>query len=297
MSTSRPIPEGLLKDINRLEPLPVTAQALLRAVSGSGTGPEMSFVKIAELIELDQAIAANVLKISRSAAYAGAQQVSSIREALLRLGTSALLDLVIGDFIKRLKFAAPMYRLNEDDLWLHSAAAHVSVRAMQIERPKANIPPAALTAALVHDIGKLVMVRHLKADVGVILQHCRDHKVTFVEAERALFGTDHAAVGAAVARKWSFPDVITDAIARHHDPELHESNAVIDAVVTANLVSKTIGLGLGAEGLNLRVDMGCPKRLGLDFESFSRVCVQTTMWMDEIRDAHGLGAAKPTQVH
>jgi len=205
---------------------------------------------------------------------------------------------VLGDFMKRLKFSAPMYRLDEDDLWLHGAAAHLAVRAMQQERPKAQIPQSAQTAALVHDIGKLVMVRHLKADVAIILQHCRDEKVTFVEAERALFGTDHAAVGGAMARKWKFPDAITEAIERHHDAELKESTTVIDAVVTANLVSKTIGMGLGAEGLNLKVDMSCPKRLGLDFESFSRVCVQTTMWLDEIRETHGLGTGKhPAQVH
>jgi putative nucleotidyltransferase with HDIG domain len=290
----RPIPDGLLKDIDKLEPLPVTAQALLRAV----TDGDVSFAKIAELIELDQAVAANVLRMSRSAAYAGAQNVSTVREALLRLGTSALLDLVLGDFMKRLKFSAPMYRLTEDELWLHGAGAPLAVRALQQEKPNGKVPQAAQTAALVHDIGKLVMVRHLKADVGVILQHCRDEKTTFVEAERALFGTDHAAVGAAMARKWKFPDLITDAIERHHDAELQDSTPVLDAVVTANLVAKTIGMGLGAEGLNLKVDMSCPRRLGLDFESFSRVCVQTTMWIDEIREAHGLGSGRhPAQVH
>jgi putative nucleotidyltransferase with HDIG domain len=291
---SRPIPETLLKHIDKLEPLPVTAQALLRAV----TDGDVSFAKIAELIELDQAVAANVLRLSRSAAYAGAQNVSTVREALLRLGTSALLDLVLGDFMKRLKFAAPMYRLSEDELWLHGAGAHLAVKAIQQEKPNGKVPQAAVTAALVHDIGKLVMVRHLKADVAVILQHCRDHKVTFVEAERELFGTDHAAVGGAMARHWKFPDAITEAIERHHDAELKESTPVIDAVVTANLVAKTIGMGLGAEGLNLRVDMSCPRRLGLDFESFSRVCVQTTMWIDEVREVHGLGTGKhPAQVH
>jgi putative nucleotidyltransferase with HDIG domain len=291
---NRPIPDALLKGIDKLEPLPVTAQALLRAV----TDGDVSFAKIAELIELDQAVAANVLRASRSAAYSGAQQVNTVREALLRLGTSALLDLVLGDFMKRLKFSAPMYHLTEDELWLHGAGANLAVRAIQQERPNSKIPQAAQTAALVHDIGKLVMVRHLKADVAVILQHCREQKTTFVEAERALFGTDHAAVGGAMARKWKFPDAITDAIERHHDAELVNSNPVLDAVVTANLVAKTIGMGLGAEGLNLRVDMSCPRRLGLDFESFSRVCVQTTMWIDEVREAHGLGSGKhPAQVH
>jgi putative nucleotidyltransferase with HDIG domain len=291
---SRPIPDALLKDIDKLEPLPVTAQALMRAV----TAGDVSFAKIADLIELDQAVAANVLRMSRSAAYAGSQNVATVREALLRLGTSTLLDLVLGDFMKRLKFSAPMYRLSEDELWLHGAGAHLAVRAIQLEKPNGKVPQAALTAALVHDIGKLVMVRHLKADVAVILEHCRDQKVTFVEAERALFGTDHAAVGAVMARKWNFPDAITDAIERHHDAELRESTPLIDAVITANLVAKTIGMGLGAEGLNLRVDMACPRRLGLDFESFSRVCVQTTMWVDEIREAHGLGSGKhPAQIH
>jgi putative nucleotidyltransferase with HDIG domain len=285
---TRPIPDALLKGIDRLEPLPVTAQALLRA----GSSGDVSFAKIADLIELDQAMAANVLRLSRSAAYAGAQNVTTVRDALVRLGTSALLDLVLGDFMTRLKCSAPMYRLSEDELWLHGAGAHLAVRAIQQERPNGKIPQTALTAALVHDIGKLVMVRHLKADVAVILQYCRDQQVTFVEAERALFGTDHAAVGAAIAKKWKFPEVITDAIERHHNAELQDSTPVIDAVVTANLVAKTIGMGLGAEGMNLRVDMSCPRRLGLDFESFSRVCVQTTMWIDDVRQAHGLGSGK-----
>src|SRR5262249_4434702 len=190
--------------------------------------------------------------------------------------------------MKRLKFSAPMYRLSEDELWLHGAGAQLAVRAIQQEKPNGRIPQTAPTAALVHDIGKLVMVRHLKADVALIVQYCRDQRVTFVEAGRALFGTDHAAVGAAIAKKWKFPEATTDAIERHHDAELHDSTPVIDAVVTANLVVKTIGMGLGAEGLNLRVDMSCPRRLGLDFESFSRVCVQTTMWIDDVRETHGL---------
>ncbi len=91
-----------------------------------------------------------------------------------------------------------------------------------------------------------------------------------------------------MARKWHFPDPITDAIERHHDAVLEHPTPVIDAVITANLIAKTIGVGLGGEGPNLRIDMSCPRRLGLDFESFSRVCIQTTTWLDEIRRTHGM---------
>ena len=244
----------------------------------------VSFDTLAGLIELDQAVAANVLRVARSAAFAGRVPAGSVRDALVRMGTASLLDLVLGDYVKKLRVAAPLYRLSEDDLWLHGAAAQLAVRAIQQERPAAQIPHSAITAALLHDIGKLVMVRHLKADVAVVLERCKETEETFVDAERALFGTDHAAVGAAVARKWNFPEDITDAIEQHHDAELPQSTITLDAVVTANFVAKTIGVGLGGEGLNLRVDMECPRRLGLDFDAFCRVCLQTTTWLDEVRE-------------
>ena len=59
--------------------------------------------------------------------------------------------------------------------------------------------------ALVHDIGKLVMVRYMKADVSAILALRNERGISFVEAERALFGCDHAEVGAEMARRWGFP--------------------------------------------------------------------------------------------
>ncbi len=61
---ARAIPEAVLKNVDKLEPLPVTAQALMKAISDG----DASFAKLAGLIELDQAVAANVLRISRSAA-------------------------------------------------------------------------------------------------------------------------------------------------------------------------------------------------------------------------------------
>lgn len=98
-----------------------------------------------------------------------------------------------------------------------------------------------------------------------------------------LFGVNHAVVGAAIAVEWHFPDVVTDAIARHHDAQLGTSTPVLDAVVIANMVAKNIGVGLGAEGFNLAVDSECVHRLGLDFTRFARVCLQTDTWLRELR--------------
>lgn len=279
MTGEHPLPSALVHGIKQLEPMPVTAQRLLALMNGE----DVSLTSIAELVEYDQTIAAAVLRLARSWTYAGTRPPETVHDAVLRLGTVPLLNLVLGDYLTRIKAAAPLYDLSEDDLWAHAAAAQFAVRAIAQECPQTRLPGVASTAALLHDIGKLVMARCLDADVETIVAHARKSNQTFVAAEQQLFGVNHAAVGAAIAVDWQFPDEVTDAIARHHDRILGESTPILDAVIIANLVAKNIGVGLGAEGFNLTVDSGCVRRLGLDFAKFARICLQTDMWLRDLR--------------
>jgi putative nucleotidyltransferase with HDIG domain len=279
MSGGQLLPSTLVRGIEQLEPMPVTAQRLVALMQGE----DVSLVKMAELVEFDQAIAASVLRLARSWAHAGSRPPETVRDAVVRVGTVALLNLVLGEYLVRLRTAAPLYDLSEDDLWAHAAAAQLAVRALMQECPSANLPTIATTAALLHDIGKLVMSRCLNASVDTIVRHAREQHVMFVDAEQQLFGVNHAAVGAAIAVEWQFPEVVIDAIARHHDAHLGASTPVLDAVVIANMVAKNIGMGLGAEGFNLAVDSACVNRLGLDFTRFARVCLQTDAWLRELR--------------
>lgn len=278
------IPQGLLQGIDRLDPLPATAQRLMRALQDEKIGP----ARIAEYIEFDPAVVSTVLRVSNSAAYGGWQRVDSIRDAVVRLGAARLLDIVIGDYLRRLKVNAPLYDLAEDDLWLHSAAASLAVKALQKERPRAGIPETASIAALVHDIGKLVMVRFLKADVKQILARRDQRNIAFVEAERDLFGCDHAEVGAEMARRWGFPADITAAIEQHHSVPVTSPSPTVDAVVLANLAAKAVGTGLGAEAMDLRLDEEVGRRLKLGFADFSRVCIQTMTWLKELKTSYGM---------
>jgi putative nucleotidyltransferase with HDIG domain len=136
-----------------------------------------------------------------------------------------------------------------------------------------------------HDIGKLVTSRYFKADCQDVVACAAERGLTFVAAERQLFGTDHAQVGAAIGREWGFPLPIVDAIARHHSAPLGESTPVLDAVVVANFVAKTLGVGLGAEGFNFALEAQSAERLGLDTPSFGRVCLRTEEWLTALRAA------------
>jgi len=273
--TQEEVAADIARSIRELEPLPATARELV----GLLRRPEASLRPIANLIELDEAIAATVFKAASSAAYSGFGRPASVREAIARLGTARLLDLVLRDYMTRLHTGAPLHDRSEEDLWAHSAAAELAVEAIIAERPRLGLPSLALTAALLHDIGKLVTARHFKASCQEVLDRAATQGCTFVEAERRLFGTDHALVGAAIGREWGFPDELVDAIARHHETPLTTATPVLDAVVVANLIAKTLSVDLGAEGLNFALEAPSAARLGLDYPAFARVCLRTEEWL------------------
>lgn len=278
------IPETLLDGIDHLAPLPVTLQKLVAALHDD----DIDMREIADIVEYDGAVAANILKVANSAAYAGRLPVERVHDAVMRLGTITLLDISMGDYLRSLNVSAPLYDLTENDLWLHTTAASLAVKALVKESGNRCIPPVANIAALVHDIGKLIMVRYLTANVDQIHAEVQRSGCAFVEAERTLFGCDHSEVGGAMARKWNFPDQIVRAIEQHHAVSPQGDDFTVDAVMVANLVAKSVGTGLGAEGMNLNTDFSAVgKRIGLTVKGFERVCVHTAFWLDDLKKACG----------
>jgi putative nucleotidyltransferase with HDIG domain len=279
------IPEKVLDGIERLEPLPITVQKLLVTLNDEN----VNFNEITEAIQYDGAITANILRTANSAAFGGRTRIEHTRDAVVRLGTVTLLDILLIGHLRTMKSAAHLYALSEDDFWLHSATASLAVKAIVKETKNRKIPESAAIAALIHDIGKLIMSRYLNAEPYSVVKLCEEKNYTFVEAERELFGCDHAEVGASMAQKWSFPDAIHNTIARHHDPAPADPDPMLDAVVLANVVAKSIGMELGAEGLNYKSDIaGAKQRIGLSTDGFDRVCIQTSEWAVDLKKNYGI---------
>lgn len=277
-----PIPDEIIREVRDLEPLPMTVQQLL-TVLGDENVP---LGDIAKIIEYDEALVANTLRLANSAYYSRGREVQTARAAVVRLGTSAMLNMALGQYLRSMTVPATMYDLNENDLWLHSAVSSLATGEI-IRRSHVQIPQVANVAALVHDIGKLIMVRYFKVDFSEVLNLCEESGLTFVEAERELFGCDHAEVGGTIAEKWNFPPEVREAISRHHDEDLEDSSPVLDTVVMANLAAKTLGIGLGAEGLNLRIDDRCGQRLGINVDTFCAICADLQDQVDELKKMNG----------
>jgi putative nucleotidyltransferase with HDIG domain len=273
------IPNQILNGIQHLDPLPVT----IRKLTAMLRDEDSSVQKIADVVQYDAAVAANVLRVANSVAFAGRYPIERVRDAVVRLGTENLLTVVIGEYLKVFRVAAPLYELTEDDFYLHSAASALMIKAMtpEVRHP---LPPSASIAALLHDIGKLLMVRYMNENVSALRSLCTEKKITFVDAERQVLGCDHAEVGGAMARRWEFPQEIVLAIENHHQVRPGGGGPILDAVMLANYAAKSMGVGLGAEGFNIPMDYaGSRARLGISIDGFERACAQAAVWVAEQR--------------
>jgi putative nucleotidyltransferase with HDIG domain len=135
----------------------------------------------------------------------------------------------------------------------------------------------SFTAALLHDIGKLIINRMIiSGDMDATFKFMfeGDQQVTFEQRERTAFGFSHADIGAEIAASWNLPEMIVQAI-RHHHALDHIDEPVTDAVRVSNLVARSIGEGIGDEGMCLSIDVGLSTRMGMSREQFELLCART----------------------
>lgn len=257
-----------LSEIEALAPMPASL-ARLASVVGN---PDAGAGDVANVIEFDQALTANLLRMANSAWSSSRTPIVTVRDAVLRLGAARILELAVGHCISpALQRACDGYELAEHELWRHSVAAALAAERLS-HFALQPIPGAAFTAALLHDVGKLIVNRHVEhGDVTRMRELAREKGLAYLEAEREVLGTDHAEVGAAVARHWGLPEPLVDAIERHHDPDA-APGPVQDTVHIANAVAKLIGVGLGSEQMNMKVSAEATARLGLSAVGLESLC-------------------------
>jgi putative nucleotidyltransferase with HDIG domain len=173
---------------------------------------------------------------------------------------------------------------------MHSAATSLAAKAIIKEAKNRQIPQASTVAALIHDIGKLIMARYLEADASALSDLCDERNLTFVEAERELFGCDHAEVGGVMAEKWSFPEPIRQAIEQHHQTPPHDQDLMLETVMIADVIAKSVyPSGPGGDEAEVSSEVAALNhRLRLTAEGIKRVCNRTSSWLDGLKSSYGI---------
>jgi len=179
---------ALVKAAHGLDPLPATVARLASLV----VRPDWSLNEAAHLVEFDPALTGRLLRLANSAAMAGLSPVNTARDAIMRVGIGPALAFAAASGLrKQLKRALPEYGLTEGQLWRHSVASALAVEPIA-RRARTPVPPECFTAALLHDIGKIVLARFLSPDELKWLAEARDLGGSSLQAEMEVLGVNHA---------------------------------------------------------------------------------------------------------
>lgn len=270
----------IMAQVKSFPGMPVTAAKLVKMLKNSESTAE----QIEEILRYDAGLTANILKLTNSAYFGIPSKVSSVKQAIVMLGWKRVMQLVMTMCMSTvMKKSVAGYDLPQGALWRHSVA--VSVAAETVAKAlKISEAENVFTAALLHDVGKLVLGGFVKDDLEQI-KSMVSKGIAFEVAEYMVIGTNHAEIGARILEKWAFPDDLVNAVNWHHDPETCENHCTFsDIVHIANAVGLRIGFGNKIEGIRIEPSVSVTDRLGFKPVDLEVLAEQTLEGVNKLSD-------------
>lgn len=171
--------------------------------------------EIGRIIGSDPGLTARLLRLANSAFY-GVSTVGTVREAIVKVGTTELVGLVFSTEVMRIFYSVPEGRFGMQAFWEHSLRTACLSRVLSSFGKVSYLAPLWV-GGLLHDIGRLFLVRHAPIEYADVLDHI-DKGVPSLEAEQELFGFTHAQAGGQLLQAWGLPELFATCAAHHHDP-------------------------------------------------------------------------------
>jgi HD-like signal output (HDOD) protein len=274
--------DAVCRSARDLEPLPVSVTRLVSLLSDE-TAP---IAAVAQVVGYDPALTGRLLHLANSAAKRGTSPIVTVQDAVVRLGTGAVLTLSVSSALKRrMNRAIPEYGLSEGDLWRHSVGAAVAAELLPRFGGVA-LPPETATAALLHDIGKLVMARYLRPPILELLEQAQATGLGRLAAEREVLLVHHGELAGLMAQAWRLPESIVQAVAAHHEPATVDTTLAY-AVHLSDVVAKAIGAGLEGDNADPVADTESMAALQMRPEAFGSWCEATAERFSDVLARYG----------
>ena len=229
-------PDGIAKLVEDITEIPTLPDIVFK-VTEVINDPRSSAGDLEKTLAHDQAIVSKILKLVNSAYYKRRDKIATLGRAIPILGFQNIRNLV---------FSMSLLEFSTDEIdmrafWRHSFAT--SLLANEIgKHNKINDADTAGCAALIHDLGKVILYQHFPGEFINIITKVGESETTFFEAENQILGVNHAQVGKILGERWGFPLSLTEPIEFHHTPlEASEHGDLVAVVYLANIISERYG--------------------------------------------------------
>ncbi len=220
------------------------------------------------VVERDPVLAMRVLKLVNSPFIGLAQPISSISHGVAYVGMNTIKNIAL-----TVAAIGMLPRENEanfdmDKFLQHSlGTASVCKRMAAINGVKETHAGDYFLAGLLHDFGKVILVRHKPDRFSEALEEASRKKIPLDVAERSIYKIDHAEIGAVLAAHWTLPEALIRAIRYHHSAgDLPNPSLLEQIVMAGNLVVHRLGFGASGNNCPAELPPGINKSLGMDLD-------------------------------
>lgn len=276
--------QELIKEIKSLKPIPQIANQIMEIAED----PDASMSDIADIILFDPIITANLLRTCNSAYFSLPRRIDSVHEAVSLLGLEQIVDVVLlKSGADNLKNKQEGYGLNEGDLWRYSVSSALLAREIAARKGVKN-KQLIFTAALLKDIGKVILDRFVAGAFQHIQELVQQNGFSFMEAEKKVIGVDHAELGGLVASNWNFSERMVYIIRNHHLAN-EEARQDLDCsiVYLSDILCMMMGIGVGSDGLAYRFHDDVVKALGFSEKELLEIIAGFGDNMSKVEDLIG----------
>jgi HD-like signal output (HDOD) protein len=246
-----------IRDIaGRLRSLPSVPKTYFE-LTEAARDPNKGLSHLTAIVQRDPAMSTKVLQIVNSAYFGSVQRIASIQQAVMHLGIELLKGLALMGNVFATVGRTPIEGFSLEGLQQRSLESACLAKRFVEDPAKAD---EAFTAALVHDVGQIVIAMGMPKAYQDILRDARSTGRTLHAVELEKLGVTHAEVGAYLLGVWGLPFSIIESVAYHHRPSalgdgpcetlaaLHAADALLDAPV---------------EGVEADLDLAFFDRVGL----------------------------------
>jgi len=208
---------GIIQRLNSIESLS-TLPSIALHVYNIASDPDSKVDDLVRVIMVDPALTLKMLKIVNSPFYGFKQRISTVKQAVIVLGTDEVKNMAFGLALSKTFMEADLKGLIDPKLlWKHSLGT--ALITSYLCQDFSDFKDAGIfTAGLLHDFGKIFLVENFPGLYEQALKKSEKTGISSAAIEEEIMGIDHAAIGRMISENWNLPASLTQAVSYHHHP-------------------------------------------------------------------------------
>lgn len=189
--------------------------------------PEVELDELAQVISMDPALAARLLRAANSPLYGLRRKTTNLRQVVNLLGSQGTLALALGFSLIASSREMGGLPLNTEQFWGRALVAATACRLLG-ERLELKNRDELFLAGLLHGIGILALAVMMPDRYGPLLSEASAPQSGGVSGldcqhlaalEQKQLQMDHAAVGAWLLKRWNLPDYLSQSVLGSLEPD------------------------------------------------------------------------------